>query len=871
MKVREIDNNWLMFLQSSVMGNPLAADAELFGIFCCIFDFKNSHLSEKSCYEESCYNIDSKQKQISKCDIVKCRGKEEISYYTFHKEVEKIYNHLDKKLNFESGKILFTYSGEKQQRRSKPLEDVWKWLKDEYPNWLKKLTNDFQDSTSDELWDRLREIGLSAGKKLNVEEIDPNSADSDTRQIKLKIIAEARSKIVVLTRDKEGISCVCPSKLARDTNLENQQLIISQKISNYSENQYWLWCIFNKVDSEDLEAEIELNLSWLNEASRFKNFQLKSHHLWELFTQVELQKADVFYANKNIGRSTSPSINIPENKRSHFEDPLFKAAISVLLQIPEYSDADTRKILNNWMSLSFSDQTKMIVPPESLEDLYYRFIDSEIFKTKHIAEEFLCKIYDKDDRKHIEEKRGKVNNISPNGKKLIKLINARIEVIGLLEFHRNAVLNIRTILKKGSIFEVREALRRLYDNCAKHYSQHQMRSFTVVDFDKDFWKNIVYSSQEDVIQKNHLHRANVVIGEKICEFLQKEFEDLPESDRKDRTLKIIEGGVGGLNTTCELIKHIVRRLDTFSSKTSIKEILYKGFDVHPAVAAFAESIITSSILVEDKRSQHFSRLQNQGKLRPLEPDIYSQFIFPDDMFDGIKKMYSEYPKNTIDVFVCSYALHHVPNGEALKNALFSADCDEDYRITRENNPKFFTGLEECLKQIKNGEELPENISPQVIAFLSNFLPAYETNGENTIDDALASIESGKDLRGEETPDWVEKSMLNRQHELLSMIHDMLRPNGLIAIADPDGFSKFNRDNVVTIPEMSVANFLSSDEIALLLKEIGFEILVNVTQVREGTSYDETGDAVKDDLNTNNDRYIDNNMGYIIIAKKREIK
>jgi hypothetical protein len=146
MKIRETDNDWLMFLRNSVMGTPLAADAELFGIFCCIFDFKNSHLSEKSCYEKSCYNIDIKE-EISKCDIEKCRSKEKIRYHTFHKNVEKTYDYLDKNTNTEIGKVLFVRHKKYSQRRSKPLEDVWEWLKNEYPNWLSKRTNDFKNST----------------------------------------------------------------------------------------------------------------------------------------------------------------------------------------------------------------------------------------------------------------------------------------------------------------------------------------------------------------------------------------------------------------------------------------------------------------------------------------------------------------------------------------------------------------------------------------------------------------------------------------------------------------------------------------------------------------------------------------------------
>lgn len=405
MNSREISKHWPFFLLHSVIGTEIASGERLFEIFCCVFDLENSHLNEKECYEIFC------KQQIEKYTEEVYREKKQIAYSTFHDEVEKIINYLDKKVDSHSGKIDFIKGAnkndedKKDKRRSRPLSQVWKWLKEGYPEWLKSQGKwDF--FTTGELWEKLRDLGLYDRQKLDLE-IEPSRIDGDAQQIKLKIIAEAGSKIVILNRDKEGsegIFCVYPSELAPEFNLENQQLTIFQKISNNSENQYWLWCVFSKVDQE---AKIDLGLSWINESLKFKNFELSSSHLWELLIQVELQSAKVFYADKNIKKSNAVTntSKIIESSHSCLKDPLFKAAISFLLQ--EYSDIETIKKLNNWISISFWDEPKIILDcPEDIEDLINRFIYLGIFKNPEKAKEFFFATYDRDSHSEIAAKKG---------------------------------------------------------------------------------------------------------------------------------------------------------------------------------------------------------------------------------------------------------------------------------------------------------------------------------------------------------------------------------------------------------------------------------------------------------------------------------
>lgn len=418
------------------------------------------------------------------------------------------------------------------------------------------------------------------------------------------------------------------------------------------------------------------------------------------------------------------------------------------------------------------------------------------------------------------------------------------------------------------IIDEMDKLAKHYNESAKTHTPHRMNSYTISDFDKNFWKNIVFTSQQDIIpdRKNHLHKANEFIGKEVAEILKQEFEARPPSEQKNITLKIIEGGIGGLNTTCELMRHIVAQIDKLTTKTSIKEIQFKGFEINPAVAAYAEAIITSSTLAKDKRCQFFSNLQVSGQLKPLDRKNYSQFIFPEDMFEGIQSMVEEPYQKSIDIFVCSYALHHVHNGEALRSALFDPDCKEDYKITRENHSNFFDELKESLQQIRTQNIIASQISPEVEVFLSIFEPCQGIIDERKIEDinkAIKDIESGKDLRGKELPEWAK--MINRQYLLLSSIYDLLRPNGLIVIADPDGFSKFNLKNVPINPEMSVANFLDLDQISPLLNKLGFDILIDTIQGRDGNDYYEGAEG----RNTNTNDDIDRNMGYIIIARKKQ--
>jgi hypothetical protein len=885
MKSKEINNYWSFFMTHSVIGTEIASNERLFEIFHCVFCLENSHLNLEDCFEIFCKN--QKEKYTEE---VYLRGKE-ISFPTFVSEVKKIRLYLEEKVVFQTGKDKQQdkyiknnpknkKDEDKKSRNSRPDAAVRKWLKEGYPEWSKAQGNDLRGSTTRELWEKLKDLGYYNQQKIDVE-LEPSSADDNTRQIKLKIIAEAGSKIVILTRDKEGsggIFCVCPSELAPKLNLENQELIISQKILNNSENQYWLWCIFNKIDLEDPEVEIDLSLPWLDEASKFKNYELNSFQLWELLTQVELYDAKVFYADKPIKRGDKLSRNIKlanpnelTNNHSFLKDPLFKAAIAFLLKLPEYSGDETRRKLNNWISLSFSDEPQIILDyPEDIDNLINRFVYLGLFKNPEIAREFFLTTYNRYNIDEIAAKERFVTRNSKYGKKFVlEVINTRIESIKLVDYNQKAIEDLRILLMSESslgIIDKLEELAKHYNKSAKTHTPHRMNSYTISDFDKNFWKNIVFTSQQDLIpdRKNHLHKANEVIGKEVAEILKQEFETRPPSEQQNITLKIIEGGVGGLNTTCELMKHIVAQIDKLTTKTSIKEIQFKGFDINPAVAAYAEAIITSSTLAKDKRCQFFSKLQNSGKLKPLDHKNYSQFIFPEDMFEGIQSMVEPHQKD-IDIFVCSYALHHVHNGEALRSALFDPYCKEEYRMTRENHSDFFDELGKSLQQIRD-EDIITSLSPEVEVFLSIFEPCQGKIDEEKvkdIDKIIEYIKSGKDLRSKEAYEY--SNLIDRQYLLLRSIYDLLRPNGLIVIADPDGFSKFNLENVPINSEMSVANFSDSNKISVLLDKLGFDIIMSTIQGRDGNDYYEGAEG----KNTDRSEDVDRNMGYIIIAKKKQ--
>lgn len=385
------------------------------------------------------------------------------------------------------------------------------------------------------------------------------------------------------------------------------------------------------------------------------------------------------------------------------------------------------------------------------------------------------------------------------------------------------------------------------------------------------FRKIILTAQDELPpdQWAHLHRANLAVARILARHL------VADHPGPERSLRLMEGGVGGANSTHQVIKAI----EDEASRTNrrLGSISYKGYELNDSFAFSAEAILRGQPIppatlqarenATDERVKFFKRLG-----RRFHPLYENTFVDPVNMTDGIARAYGRRTHGTLDAFFCCYAFHHVPNGRIIGEHLgFGSDLvgcpflagtgDSQERFRSE----LITGLERKLG-LPDGSEIRSGPVQVVLALLQNAPEAARR-------EAVAQLRKFQPSNpGTWNPEWV-RYLEDQQSMMLNMLRQLLRPGGLVAIADPDGFSKFNRRLLGGTTEMAVANFLRRRELIRLLQKSGFEILGRPTNTIEVVGetgplrFEQRPEGV-DDLGGTPEKYVaDSNLGYIVVARR----
>jgi hypothetical protein len=196
-----------------------------------------------------------------------------------------------------------------ESTNGKHADVTWQWLKGRYPQWEEQLLGRSKLGI-DTLWAKLKELGKYAPERMGMyivgNEIDKAGAGCNssspklfldlvpkgTQGLKFKILSEKMGHVLLLNRDEANVVyCLCPSKFAPSVNLHRGEKIVPSE-SDYAylgaemigKEEWWGW-IVDRVPP----------LSWLDDAARNEDLQLKAEQLTELLSQVELQKGEVLH------------------------------------------------------------------------------------------------------------------------------------------------------------------------------------------------------------------------------------------------------------------------------------------------------------------------------------------------------------------------------------------------------------------------------------------------------------------------------------------------------------------------------------------------------------------------------------------------
>lgn len=405
-------------------------------------------------------------------------------------------------------------------------------------------------------------------------------------------------------------------------------------------------------------------------------------------------------------------------------------------------------------------------------------------------------------------------------------------------------------------------LRKIYVQSAISISPTEMGMFARGSFAKELWRKIINTPQYVNEPKNHLHYSNLLIAE--------HFRDtLFGKTKMPARLRILEGGVGGGNTISTIIELLYEKwcstTNSMSNQRYVEQPLiieYLGYDINPSFVAKVKDIINGTAdSTQDPRINLFKKIKLTNKDKIIPWQRKDDILKAQDMSDGIAELVinTDY-HNKMHLFVCSYAFHHVANGQTLREYLFgskfsdiiipdykkvSAEIDEVWSILTSGNKyksksRLATKLAEYL--IKTDEN--------IISEIKSYFYIEEHKGKSKI---------AKDL-AEQFHDF--------QFEMLNNIWTLLMPGGVIAIADPDGFSEFNKKNVPNDPEMSVAHFRNIKDMELLVTSAGFcDVKTYTIAEQKSDNPSNKYIAFNEKMQLRNLSIIDPNLGYIILAKK----
>lgn len=497
----------------------------------------------------------------------------------------------------------------------------------------------------------------------------------------------------------------------------------------------------------------------------------------------------------------------------------------------------------------------------------------------------------------LRKRKGLINRDVPAGRHLIEMVEEYATRREISQLWHSVVSPMERELRSVEHQRALKLLEEIYRTGALSWSRRQMQLFVKSDFENRLWHFVIDRAQDSISRVSdysHLHHANIFMGEAIGSYFSAESAvDLTAGRRKRQGFNLVEGGVGGANTTQKVLQGILARSD-------FRRIRYRGFEINEAFVDQANAILRGDFRVydhdhraeRDPRSRFFASLRD--KLIPYEG---TDFVECMDMSDGMlslrRGLEDDDRLEEVDLFLCSYAFHHVPNGRAIRRLLFNQGWSGAVRGATDImqfRQRLADGLELLLRwRAKNpwnamhAPRMPDfaDAHPHV-AHLLQLLPSNLT----TYEIRLYLTELRKPPRGDTRPvppSWVNL-VSDHQEDLLRHAYAILRPGGLIAVADPDGYSMYNLQNITRDPEMGIANFLNRQEFCELADGVGFELTSSEfpgigtwTQVKRAT--DAEGEPPYEGMTAvpaakgerSSSELADPNCGYIAIFRKPNLR
>jgi len=426
-------------------------------------------------------------------------------------------------------------------------------------------------------------------------------------------------------------------------------------------------------------------------------------------------------------------------------------------------------------------------------------------------------------------------------------------------------------------------------------------NFAAYHFTEKFWIETIWKAQSDKTESdNHLHQAN----NEICKLISDYYREKWKANRAGPVvMRVLEGGVGGANTTRRLLQAL--QYASEDARQELDTVYYRGFELFPNAAVAANKILCGVESMEspgteefkiqlgrnDPRLEFFRSIHGKHRFMPMLHD--GLFVDAVSMHEGIhelsKPRFASFMGN-VDLFVSSYTFHHVPNSRFLKMKIFQELHNQQVLI----GPGGFkedvvNGLDAMLKKgfphncyMPNRGMTPEaqalltrlNLNDHRLQALKKFVEdhahVFKREGKlvwnNSNNDGLALHEWRR---------WIS----DEQEMTLANLYSLLKPGGLLVLADPDGLSQFNRRKVEETPEMAIAFFRHLESgtqedpstMTSMLERHGFDILggwyhqlryseADSSKMRIASS--PTLEKPEHDRNL-----LDQRLGYVVVARK----
>lgn len=472
-----------------------------------------------------------------------------------------------------------------------------------------------------------------------------------------------------------------------------------------------------------------------------------------------------------------------------------------------------------------------------------------------------------------------VNEASAGGAALAYEIRCRVRQEQLPTICRKQIEDQLSKLGSSAPWEQYNALEEIYLRFSYSFGRTDNILQTVTDFGKEMWGRFVVESQEVSERATHLHHANEMFRIWFARLFEARFREEEVHLGKIHTVRLLEGGVGGCNTTHQVLLGIENGFRAAGGDPCNLRFIYRGYELNPQFSDAANRILRGEavhtvqelgVLDSDPRVKFFAERRNRFSTFGGA----SEFVYWSEMDAGIGELFEDEDSHgKFDVFFCSYALHHVPNGVRLREYLFTGQRSVGTPLSR-----FATA----------GTSVRERFKSEVLAQLDNpgvtdmTLPLARVFWEHLgrfgrpesrfLRSALQAFRPG-DVRPWECPAELQNLIEDRQSVVLLHVRELLSPGGLIGIADPDGYSTFNLQNVPKNVEMAVAHFRTRNEMAEILFDLlKFIEIQRWTQIRargtNGKVEHGLGDTARAFTELRpNDELDDGNLGYILLGMK----